>query len=112
MAAADSMNSLIGLGNLVGQITGKSSSTQQTQTSRGNITQEGVDRLLQQILAGKGGVKDISGAARGAGLYNSSTEAQLQNDLAARAAGEVAARQAGTTTTTESETNQPGIGIG
>ena len=112
MAAADSMNQLIGLGNLIGQVTGKSSSQKSTQTTQGNISQTGVDRLLEQILSGKGGVKDISGAVRGAGLYNSSTELQLQNDLAARAAGEVEARRAGTTTTTETETDQPGIGIG
>lgn len=112
MAAADSMNQLIGLGNLIGQVTGKSSTQKSTQTTQGNITQAGVDRLLEQILSGKGGVKDISGAVRGAGLYNSSTELQLQNDLAARAAGEVEARRAGTTTTTETTTEQPGIGIG
>lgn len=112
MAAADSMNTLVGLTNMIGAIQGTSKNQSSTQTTQGNISQAGVDRVLQQILAGKGGVKDIAGAARGAGLYNSSTEAQLQNDLAARAAGEVAARQAGTTTTTDTTVDQPGLGIG
>lgn len=102
----NSLNTLLGLGNLVQTITGSSSTT--SSTTKGNISDEGVNRLLQQILAGRGGVKDISGAARGAGLYNSSTEAGLLNDLDVRAAGEVAARQAGTTTTQTTDT--PGLG--
>lgn len=110
--SGDSLNSLVNLGNLIGNITGRSGSQTKTSTTKGNITKEGADRIIQQILAGRGGVKDISGAARGAGLYDSSTEAQLLNDLNARVAGEVAARQAGTTTTETSDLNQEGIGIG
>lgn len=110
--SSDSLNSLVNLGNLIGNITGRSGSQTKTSTTKGNITKAGADRIIQQILAGRGGVKDISGAARGAGLFDSSTEAQLLNDLNARVAGEVAARQAGTTTTETSDLNQEGIGLG
>lgn len=92
--------------------TNKSGST----TTKGNISEEGIQRMIDQMLAAPGGVKDISSKARGAGLYNSSTEAQLTNDLMARTAGELAARQAGTTTESDetimTETVAPGMGVG
>lgn len=105
---------------LVQGIQGSSSTTTQTgsstQTQRSDMTEEGMQRVLNRILAGPGGVADISGAARGAGLYNSTTELQLQNDLAARAAGELEMLRAGTTTTTDTDQTQvtetPGLSLG
>lgn len=108
----NSLNTLVSGADLISKIMGGSSSTTTTGSTQSNISQAGVDRLVQQILAGRGGVRDISGAARGAGLFNSSTEAQMLNDLAARTAGEVEARRAGTTTTQTSETTTPGMDIG
>lgn len=118
--ATDQLSGLSNLLNLVNSVQGKSgtqkTTTTGTQTTASNISDEGVARVVQQILAGPGGVKDISGAARGAGLYNSSTESQLLNDLTARTAGEVEKQRAGTTTTTSgtqaTTMEMPGTGIG
>lgn len=121
-----SLDSLIGFANLLGQVRGQSSTQTQTtsggtttQTSQTDLDQVAIDRMIQQMLAGQGGQKAISGAARGAGLYDSTTERQLLNDLNARVAGEVAQKSAPTTTTTEqepqvttTETQIPGIGMG
>lgn len=77
----------------------KGSST--TSTTRSDISQQGVNQLLQNILASNQGLGAVSGAQRSAGLYNSSTNQMLINDLLARATGEVESRRAGTTTTTK-----------
>ena len=65
-----------------------------------DISDEGIQRIIDQMMSGAGGVKDISGAARGAGLYNASTEAMLRNDLATRVAGEAAKQSAKTVSET------------
>lgn len=124
MAAAQQVAGLNSAIDLLNKLQGKSASSTQTTkgnsstTTGSNISDEGMNRVIQQILAGPGGVKDISGAARGAGLYNSSSEAQLLNDLAARTAGETEKQRAGTTTnsttdqTTTQVLEQPGISLG
>lgn len=120
MAAAQQLAGLSSVLSTIQGLQGKSAKQVttggSTSTSGSNISDEGMNRVIQQILAGPGGVKDISGAARGSGLYNSSTEAQLLNDLAARTAGEAEKQRAGTTTTTNSnqttEMIQPGMGLG
>lgn len=112
MATNNSLQTLVSGADLITKLMGGKSTQTSTSSTQSNISQEGVDRLVQQILAGRGGVKDIAGAARGAGLYNGSTEAQMLNDLAARTAGEVEARRAGTTTTQETTTQTPGMDLG
>ncbi len=77
----------------------KGSST--TQTAASNISQQGTNQLIQQILASTQGLGAVAGAQKGAGLYNSTTNRMLTNDLISRAAGEVEMRRAGTTTTTK-----------
>lgn len=118
---ASSLDTLVGFANLLGQVRG-SSQTQTTtggtttQTQQTNLDQTAIDRMIQQMLSGQGGQAAISGAARGSGLYDSTTERQLLNDLNARVAGEVAQRSAPTVTTTEREptvttVEQPGMGL-
>lgn len=116
--ATSAANQLVGLSSIVNTINGLSGRKQTqsgttTTTQKSDITDEGLQRIINTMLAGNGGVKDISGAARGAGLYNSTTEAQLLNDLTTRVSGEAAARSAGTTQT--STTNQtvatPGMNL-
>ena len=60
------------------------------------LTQEAVNRLLQQIMESNSGLTSIAQGQKNAGLYNSSTMQMLINDLMARAAGEVAAKGAKT----------------
>ena len=82
--------------NLLSLVKGKSSTT----TSSSNISDEGVNALIQQILGGSQGLAAIASGQKGAGLYNSTTNQQLTNDLIARTSGEVAKAKAGTTTKT------------
>lgn len=60
------------------------------------LTQEAVNRLLQQIMESNTGLTSIAQGQKNAGLYNSSTMQMLINDLMARAAGEVAVKGAKT----------------
>ena len=113
---ATSMDNLLGLvQGLQGKKSTQTTTGNTTTTKRSDMSEVGMQRMLEKILAGPGGVKDISGAARGAGLYNSTTEAQLRNDLAARAAGELEERRAGETTSTDvnqqTVMEQPGMGL-
>lgn len=70
-------------------------------TTGSNISAQGMQRLIDQALGAAGGVADIATGAHATGIYNSTTQQQLTNDLITRTAGELAARQAGTTSTTQ-----------
>lgn len=119
--ATGGIGQLVELANLVGAVRGTSSTTtrsggSQTQTQTRDVDQAGIDRIVQRMVTGQGGQAAISGAARGAGLYNSSAEQLMLNDLNARVAGEVADRTAGTTTITETSpitqtVETPGMGV-
>jgi len=69
-----------------------------------------VDALIQSILSGASGLAAVAGGQRTAGLYNSSTNQLLVNDLAARAAAEGAKLTSQTTqTTTTAPTTQTSV---
>lgn len=80
---------------------GKTTTTSSNTTSSGtnsNVTgtQELVDpakatELISQMLSGTSGLAAISSGSKASGLYNSSTNMLLTNDLLARTAGQVAA---------------------
>lgn len=91
------------LTSILDLVKGKSSTS--TSTTSSNISSEGVDALIKQILSGTQGLAAVSGGQKSAGLYNSTTNQQLINDLITRTSGEVALRQAGTTTTQTNRTN-------
>lgn len=80
-----------------------------TQTVKPNISKEGMDRLLQQILESNQGIGSVTMGQKTAGLYGSTTNQMMLNDLLVRAAGELAARQAGVTTTSEQRTEEEGL---
>jgi hypothetical protein len=101
-----------GLANILALIqagTSKKSSTSSTDTSKitgtdtsttkSNITAEGMNAIIQQILGGTQGLAAIASGQKSAGLYGGSTNQLLLNDLITRTAGELAKQQAGTTTT-------------
>lgn len=80
-----------------------SQSGSQVSTTKSDISAEGIAKMLQDTLSAAGtGVADIATGAKQAGIYNSSTQQLLTNDLLSRTAGELAKAQAGTTTTTTS----------
>lgn len=60
------------------------------------LSQEAMNRLLQQIMESNTGLTSIAQGQKNAGLYNSSTMQMLINDLMTRAAGEVAVKGAKT----------------
>lgn len=70
----------------------------QSSTTSESISQDGMNAMLQNILGSTNGLASVAGAEHSAGLYNSSVNTQLTNDLLTRAAGQVA--QANKTTTT------------
>ncbi len=79
---------------------GTSSSTVQN-----NVSPEGVNALVRQILEGSQGLANVASGQRGAGIYNSSTNRLLINDLTSRVAGEAAKLNASTTTTGNTNNN-------
>ena len=83
--------------------------TSSTQTTGSNISQQGMDAVLQQILGSAQGLASIAGGQKAAGLYNSTTNQMLMNDFITRAAGELEKQRAGTTTVSKTA---PQFGIG
>lgn len=91
------------IAGIVNLFTGKSGTT--TSSTQSNISKEGMDRLLQQILESDQGIASILTAPKKSGIYNASTTQQLLGDFAARAAGELEAKRAGTTQTTSTSSD-------
>lgn len=113
MAAVDQLNSLASILQTV-QGSETKQKTKSTQTQQTQISDTGVNKLIQDILAGPGGVRSIGGAARSTGLFNSTTEDLLLGDLYSRAAVSAELARSPTVTTTNQTLTQetPGIGIG
>lgn len=63
------------------------------------ISPAAAQHLINTMLGGTQGLASVAGAQKGAGLYNSSTNQLLVDDLLSRTAGEIAARGAPTFTT-------------
>lgn len=115
MAALSDLDSLLGL--IKGIQGGKQTTTTGggKQTTQTELSDAAVQAQIEKILAGPGGVRDIGGAARRSGLYNSTTEEQLLGDLYATAATQAELARAPTTVTTEPQTQTtttPGVGLG
>lgn len=104
--------STLDIASLVNLFTGKSG----TATQSSNISKEGMDALVRQILESDRGIANIVGGQNRAGLYNTTTNQQLVGDFVARTAGELEAKRAGTTTTTKNDPTidptRAAIGIG
>lgn len=114
------MDQLVGLTQVIQAIQGQESQTEQktkgTKTTQTNVSDAGVNQLIQNILRGPGGVRSIGNAARQSGLYNSTTEDQLLGDLYSRAAVQAELARSPTTvtedTTTTGTVTQGGTGAG
>lgn len=92
IANVDSAGALASILNLV---TGSKS----TSTTTPNISGQGINAILQQILGSTQGLASVASGEKSAGLYNSTVNTQLINDLTTRTAGELASKSAGSTTT-------------
>lgn len=84
-----------GIANLISLISGKTTTT----TKNPNISQEGINAMLQQLLGSNQGLASITSGQNSSGMYNSSVNTQLTNDLLSRVTGQVAALNAPETTT-------------
>lgn len=80
--------------------TTKTSGGTQTQTSGLDITEEGRKKMIQDLLESNGGLAETASGQRRAGLYNSSTNQLLINDLLDRVTSSVDRDTAKTTTKT------------
>lgn len=115
MAALDQ---LTGLMSLINNVQGQSQTTKTTggkTTQQTNVSDQGVNQLIQQILSGSGGVKSIGSRARSSGLYNSTGEDILLGNLYSTAANQAELARTPTVTTTApqtSTTSKEGIGVG
>jgi hypothetical protein len=86
---------------------GKTTSTSgTTQTTSETVSQDKTAALIKQIMEGTSGLSAVSSGQKAAGLYNSSTNQLLTNDLMARAAAQVAALSSTKTTQTSGTTQK------
>lgn len=60
------------------------------QKERLDISQEGMDKIIQDVLGQAGGLASIFAGEQATGLYDSTVANQAAGDLAARVAGELA----------------------
>jgi hypothetical protein len=105
-------------GSTTGTQTQTDSGSTSTTTIKNDVSPDAVNALVKSILEGTNGLAAVSAGQRNAGLYNSSTNQLLVNDLATRTAGEAAKLNTSQTTTqvkgpsTQTvATNQQQVGI-
>lgn len=72
-----------------------------TQTSSETVSADKATAYLQQILGGTSGLAAVSSGQKSAGLYNSTVNQQLTNDLLARTSAQTAALSATKTSTSQ-----------
>lgn len=107
IAQTDTITPLLNLASLFLGKSGSSSTSGGSSTEKGTITntvqesvpQAAVDAAIKSILEGTQGLAAVTSGQKVAGLYNSSTNTLLANDLVARAAAQGAALNKTTTTT-------------
>ena len=84
--------------------TGTTRDSSSEQRERLEISDEAVDKIVDDMLSRSGsGIKDIFAGEQTAGIFGSSVAAQAAGDLAANIAGEIAKLRAERVTTDESE---------
>lgn len=81
-----------------------SGTTTQTNTSSETVSDDKAKAYLQQILESNSGLAAVSSGQKAAGMYSSTVNQQLTNDLLARASAQTAALSSTKTSTTTSQT--------
>ena len=82
--------------------------TSSKQSDKLNIDQEGIDKIIRDVLGGADGLAAIFQGAQTAGIFNSSVAAQAAGDLASRLAGEIAKLTAERVTTQDTTGDKSG----
>ena len=77
-----------------------------TTVSQKKISQEGVDKIIYDVLSSDSGLASLANGENGSGGFNSSTKGLMAQDLAVKLAGEIANVTAETTSTTVSSSVQ------
>lgn len=93
-------SSLDAVVKLLGLITG---SGKQTTTTSGGMSPEGLSAILKQSLDSNQGLAQLLGGQNAAGMYNSSTNQMLSNDLVSRLTAQAQANSISKTTTTQTQ---------
>lgn len=111
MSGAQDLESLTNVGkSLFGEGSSSSGattgSTRTRQVESTDIDQEGIDKIIADVLGGADGLAAIFAGEQSAGIFNSSVSAQAAGDLATKLAGEIAKLTA--KKTTDSEIDQEG----
>lgn len=116
------LSDLSDLINVINTVRGRGQTTttsggRTTQRQQTEVSDQGVQQIIADILSGPGGVRSVGGAARSAGMYDSTTEDMMLGDLYARAANRAELARSPTVTTTDTpevvqETAMPGMGLG
>lgn len=113
--SGDELNLLV---NLLSSMTGKTSNTTTTKTTGADVSPDALNAIIKRGL--EEAVPGISAGAKSAGLYNSTTNSLLMNDLQARLAAEAAKLSTKNTETIKTANETPaqispktlGTGIG
>lgn len=90
---------------ILGSLFGGSGSNKGTTTSEGEersrleISDEAVEKIIQDLLGEAGGLKDIFAGEQVSGIFDSSVAAQAAGDFAANIVGEIAKLRAEQVTT-------------
>lgn len=74
--------------------------TDGTQVTKKNISQEGIDKIIYDIMSSDSGLAALSSGENGSGGFGSSTKGLMAQDLMVKLAGEIANVTAETVTTT------------
>jgi hypothetical protein len=101
MGLFDSIGSSLGIGVNVGRDSSTSSGTRTTQKM---LSQEGIDKIVYDILSSDQGLAALSSAENASGGYGSSSKTLLAQDLIAKVAGEIANITAPTVETSNQKT--------
>ena len=103
-------NTLSSLGSILNSIPGLAEAIggKTTTTSNSGISSAGLSALLNQLLSSNQGLASVASGQNTAGLYNSTVQTQMVNDLLTRTAGEVQAKGPTSTTTQV----QPTVNLG
>lgn len=90
----DALTKLISTFTSGGGTTTTSSPKSQTTTSQTQLSSDNVLGLIQQLLGGTNGLASVAQGQANSGLYNSSVNTQLANDLISKTSTQVAAAAA------------------
>jgi hypothetical protein len=97
---------------LTGGFGSSSQSQSSTETTQKILSQEGIDKILYDIMSSDQGLAALANAENASGGYGSSSKTLLAQDLIAKVAGEIANITAPTVTTSSSKTSGKSAKVG